>query len=48
MAVRNRLCASTNSPTTNRILFKPRTGIRSRPRLDAWAFTHSAVAARYS
>lgn len=44
--VRNRLCANTNSPTTDYILTNPRTGIRSSPRLRACALTHSAVAAR--
>ena len=45
-AMRIRLCASTNSPTTARTLASPRTGMRCRPRLRASALTHSAVAAR--
>lgn len=44
--MRIRLCANTNKPTTQRTLAKPRTGMRNKPRLRAWALTHSAVAAR--
>ena len=35
-AVRIKLCASTNRPTTKRTLAKPRTGIRDKPRLQAF------------
>jgi len=44
--MRIRLCASTYSRTTHLTLASPRTGMRSKPRLRACAFTHSAVAAR--
>ena len=46
LAMRITLCARANSSATPLTLLSPRTGSRIKPRLRAWALTHSAVAMR--